>query len=90
MGVGNILKKLLQPKVDNRENQPRLTPDEVELMSYERRAYLDAVKRKVHQYRKQDSNDIIMGKNIIDNQTILKANNVFKDKNRFKKAKRIL
>lgn len=32
-----------------------LTPDEVELMSYRRRAYLERVKQQLHGYRKQYS-----------------------------------
>jgi len=76
------LSKLFTPKQS--DNGRRLTPNEIELMSYERREYLDNVKKKLSGYRQKNFNEVILGSKIDTDSSLLKSNNIFKEKSKVK------
>lgn len=65
MGIKKALAKLFSR--DNSKTYEKITPDEMELRSYQRKAYLDRVKKKVQYYRKKDTNEFLGGCSILQN-----------------------
>lgn len=91
MALREILNKLAerrQESMEQGETNRKLTPDEVELMSFKERERLDNVKRELAQFRKQNAQEMIMGKNILtEGKSILDQENVFARNDRFPKAR---
>jgi len=75
------LKSFFNKNRENPENRPKkLTPNEVELMSYMERERQDQIKKKLAKFRKQSFNEIIIGHNISSDSTLLKSPYLFKNK----------
>jgi len=85
MTILGAIKRMLSPKGQEQQHFQKITPDEVELHSYQERERLDNVRKKLRKYRAQNDRDAIIGKCMLaEKGTILNAKNVFRQKNIFK------
>ncbi len=90
MAIRDILNKITVRRAAMEEGEPnrKLTPNEVELMSFRERLRQDQIKQELDQFRKQNAQEMIMGRNMLDEEkSILDAENVFARNDRFPKAK---
>lgn len=84
MAIKKILGKLFSSNtmsVEEGENirRRKLTPDEVELMSFKERERRDNIKKELAMYRRKNDNELLVG-----NRNMLKSKNILNQKNVFK------
>jgi len=85
--IGQVLNKLFGGNSNKESPHPGLTPNEVELKSFERRKELDEVKRKLAKFRQEESmlRNINWDKKLgFHQRPILSKENIFKQKKRKK------
>ena len=94
MAMGEILKKLFNRNRTVVEGHRKLSPDEIELMSYKERERKDRIKMELARYRLRNNREMLIGntysnmsRQVQGNPQILGAKNVFKGENCFAKAR---
>ena len=88
MGIKETLKKVNKLfGAGNSIQGKKLSPAEVELNSYLERERQDNIKKKLFHYRKQNSNEILMGHKMEGGSTVLSSKNVFNHKNNIRNKK---